>query len=80
MSWLWGEKKSKVPLKFNTRNSNDNYVRQNIKVSINFDIEYPQNTDIIKVIQEIQATFDLPEGVQILGADITNIELLGKTK
>ena len=78
MSWLWKDKgQGKTQLKFSTKNKPGNLVHNKIKVTLELDMEYPEDADIVEVIRNIQTSFDLPMGVEMHDALLSHIEIQG---
>lgn len=79
MSWLWGEKKlkEKIKLGFTAENNRGDLVNRTIKVHLELDMEYPKNIDIIQAIVDTETSFNLPTGIELKGANIAHIEILG---
>jgi hypothetical protein len=80
MSWIWGEKKSKgkVRLGFTAENNRGDLITRTVKVHLELDMEYPQNIDIVQAIVDTETSFNLPAGIELKGANIAHIEILGE--
>lgn len=77
IGWIWKERKNKTPMKFKNKISVNGTEHSVVRVNIEFIVNHPPSLNIVEVIKNIDATFDLPQGVQIEEANIVDIELRG---
>ena len=77
IGWIWKERKNKTPMKFKNKTATNGVEQSVVRVNIEFVVNHPPSLNIVEVIRNIDATFDLPQGVVIDEANIVDIELRG---
>ena len=79
MKWIWKDKVSqeKTKLDFSAKNRRKDVVTRTIKVHLELKMEYPESMDIVQAIRDTKTSFDLPLGIDMKDAHLSNIEILG---
>jgi len=74
--WIWGEKSTNYPLKFETKPKEITYVNKKIKIHMELNLDVPNYTEVIEVMKESKMNFELPFQSQLKGVSISHIEVL----
>ena len=76
MNWF-KRKNKKIKMEFTTNHVSETVQRKLLRVHLDVNFEYPKDVEVVEALEKVNTTFHMPEGMQILTADIVNVEILG---
>ena len=77
LGWVWGEKKlSAQSMNFTARQREGSEMQQKVRLSLELDVDFLPQIDIVETLINAHLTFDVPKGVDIQDVRLTHLDLL----
>mgnify|MGYP003666100630 FL=1 len=75
MSWIWGEKQEKIPMKFTAKTKGANTEDKILVVKLELKMDVPEGMDLVKALRDASVNVEFPKGIELRDVHLANVEI-----
>ena len=75
MSWIWGEKQEKIPMKFTAKTKRAITEKKTLVVKLELQMDVPEGLDLVKALRDASVNVEFPKGIDLQDVHLAHVEV-----